>query len=215
MDAADANDNLSAGQFAPIVFQVDAGVDLAHALFRIDYTNPANPISVAPQIGGDFSDPYTFYTTVGDIRLWKKDAAAARNKATVKAGGDFVAPGVYTAADLGITAANLTITLYVEGVLSRKRADHLPSQPNGKSAPIYCHGCGAGDCVDPAPETLATWQDHALATAGINPANWDPGQGFARQRTIVQRGYQFYQDLYDWSVANLGESYFWPGMGRN
>jgi hypothetical protein len=61
----------------------------------------------------------------------------------------------------------------------------------------------------PRPRPVSEWQRLALAAAGIEPAGWQPDDGFERQRPIVERVYAYYASLFD-----RNENLLWAGMAK-
>lgn len=107
-------DGASTGvSFVPVVLELQPipGQSFNAGTYKIklsyDGSDPAG-------VKASLSDPYVL--PAGALRLWTKDGAAARNKASVLAGGDYLAPGEYTAEQLGITGYGQPVTLYVEAV---------------------------------------------------------------------------------------------------
>lgn len=58
-------------------------------------------------------------------------------------------------------------------------------------------------------EMIAAWQNRALESAGIDPAQWDPSKGFEHNRETVEKVYQYYTDLY-----NQDSNLRWAGMAK-
>src|SRR5205823_538335 len=116
--AGNADDRLPASSdsmFVPVQISVSPLLDLNVATFRLTY-DASDPAGVTSFWG-------VYFLPGGSLRLWTKTASQARNAASVYAGaaGDFVPAtaggGMQPAADwakLGITAANRTVTLYME-----------------------------------------------------------------------------------------------------
>ena len=114
-------------RFVPIVIEIPAGIDLASAKFQFDFWSGSLPMSgFTPGSPPRFGD--------GNIRIWTKDGNEPRSGNDIKQYGNLVSDGVsYTAEQLGFTAANRTITLYVEG--------HMPSSTLGNREIIVRMDC--------------------------------------------------------------------------
>lgn len=101
------HDDLSAGSgFVPVVVYV-GGID-AQDEVRIAY-DASDPLAV----GLTLVDPYL--PGAGTLRLWRTPPGLPRDGHGVPEGGDFIAPGVYQPADLGLDAPG-PIVWYLEGV---------------------------------------------------------------------------------------------------
>ena len=57
--------------------------------------------------------------------------------------------------------------------------------------------------------SVADWLARALQSAGIDPAQWRPGDGFERNRSIVERVYCYYAGLF-----NRDQNLLWAGMAK-
>lgn len=67
-----------------------------------------------------------------------------------------------------------------------------------------------GVTAQPGPQaTRAYWEREALRSAGINPAAWDPSQGFGANAGNVNRVYEYYTRLY-----NNHPELQWAGMAK-
>jgi Ca2+-binding RTX toxin-like protein len=92
--------------FAPLVVRISDRLEDAIIDIRYDASSPM-------RIRGTSAQPLILPT--GSLRIWRRDGDEARNAADVLDGGDFVAPGRYTPAELGIGSSD-TVTLYVEAI---------------------------------------------------------------------------------------------------
>ncbi|MBN2582914.1 MAG: hypothetical protein JXL80_07570 [Planctomycetes bacterium] len=101
-----ADDSSSAARFVPVELQLQGGIDLADIAIAISYSD-SDPLTM--------EDPF-IPPQHGNLRIWKKDAFQPRNPQSALAhpAGDYVASGVYTAADLGLAVG--TNRLYVEAI---------------------------------------------------------------------------------------------------
>ncbi len=101
----------AAQRFTPLVLEIPADIDLDAAILRITY-EASDPAGVNVNNG-------SYTPATGHLRIWTKDGNIARSKAPVNAvnsPGDYVAPGEYTPAQLGLNDQNLVVTLYIEGI---------------------------------------------------------------------------------------------------
>lgn len=127
----------AAAGFTPSTLKVDlpADADPATALIDINYSAwapPGTPGSGTSSGGGG-----------GNIRLWLKPAEQSRGFASVKDGGDYLAPGNYTAAELGLTSGQTELTVWVEAIdHTDPLLAHLPLAGDAAS------GGGRGDGCD-------------------------------------------------------------------
>jgi hypothetical protein len=108
--------NVSA-DFTPIEVTIRNVVNLATAMIRIDH--PVND----PSLSG-----------LEDVRIWTKDGDEARDGLGVDDGGDWVESVYYSPAQLGFTAMNRTVTLYVEGVGRSTATDYITVSLNPDNA---------------------------------------------------------------------------------
>ncbi|MCC7492907.1 MAG: hypothetical protein IT204_11185 [Fimbriimonadaceae bacterium] len=101
-----ADDTCEGLQFVPLVIR---GAALpATARLRLTYP-AADPRRVEPTLTAPF-----VRTDEPRLRLWRRDGSAVRDGRALLTGGDWVAPGEYTAAQLG--AVNQDTTLYIEAI---------------------------------------------------------------------------------------------------
>lgn len=100
------DDNDDTTTFIPIKLSV-GGVESGSARIRIDY--PASD-PMALSIGDE-----GWELPPGNLRLWKSDGSEPRSAELLIDGGDYIAPGEYTLADLGLFGSS-EVTLYVESV---------------------------------------------------------------------------------------------------
>jgi hypothetical protein len=130
--------------FRPLVLEAKAFINLGVAKIKFEYSG-SDPTGVTV----DANNAYT--AAAGHLRIWKKNGNQARNKAKADAGGDYVAPGVYTAAQLGLTAQNRVVTLYLEGIAPSTRSGDqrisVAVDPDGDGP----EGFGCGDAVRATP----------------------------------------------------------------
>ncbi len=94
-------------EFVPVVLEYRGPTDAAVRL-KLDY-DASDP----RQIVLNAVDPYAL--PPGHLRLWTKDGCDARDPRDVAEGGDYVAPGSYTPAELGFTEAGVVV-LYAEAI---------------------------------------------------------------------------------------------------
>ncbi len=130
--------------FTPLVLQLDGAVntDIATLSFSYPdetgmYDESSNPAHVTRS--GDEA-PYTYTAAAGRSRVWTKNAHEVRNKAGLgdQPPGDYVAPGVYRARQLGFNGPG-TVTLYIEGIRASGEAGANPIRvsldPDGAEGP--------------------------------------------------------------------------------
>ena len=96
----------------------------------------------------------------------------------------------------------------LEDMTPQERADYLESDefrdlavadPEGTKEALdraFDDGLFADDPVAYADYLEQYWIDQALQQAGIDPAEWDPSQGFDGNRDIVSAVYEYYGELY-------------------
>jgi hypothetical protein len=112
-DPAVASDDTSNDTFVPIVLALSNGVDISRANLKFSY-DAADPAQVT-RTGA--APEFVYSPGSGHLRIWTKNGNVARRAAGVAAGGDFVAKDVpVTPAQLGLTPASRTVTLYLEAV---------------------------------------------------------------------------------------------------
>lgn len=122
-------------EFIAIVFDVLPPIDLDDALVRIAYdaSYPA-----AATIEGD---PPRVVPAPGQLRIWRVSGELPRSKEVAPA-GDFVAPQVYEASEIGLTNANRTVTFWMEAIhVSDGAGDDrivFEVDPDGDGPAEYC-----------------------------------------------------------------------------
>jgi hypothetical protein len=106
---ANANDDIGTSDyFMPLVINIKGDAGITDLTFSYSASDPR-------AITATLNDPYIL--PAGKLRLWITGGDQARSGASVSAGGDYIAPGSYTLAQLGLLAGyNQTLTLYVEGI---------------------------------------------------------------------------------------------------
>ena len=85
-------------QFVPVILVLPEGVNPSVAKVKLTYSasDPKpyhvteNPDGLQRTGSGTAQDPYIYAAGPGDLRLWTKDGSAARDKASLATGGDFV-----------------------------------------------------------------------------------------------------------------------------
>lgn len=103
--------------FTPLIIEIGQTIDVNQARIRIVY-DASDPLAVV-QATGDDGEPTFTLPDNGVARLWLKDGPVARDghaRAGVAGMGDYLPPGTYTAAELGMTADNRAVTLFIEGI---------------------------------------------------------------------------------------------------
>jgi hypothetical protein len=217
LDANDPNDDISTGSvFIPVVFDIGAAWSTG-AKVRITYA-ASDPLAVEPSE----NDPYL--RPAGFLRLWTVDGSTARNPRPLAFGGDYVAPGEYSAAKFGSQA------LYLEAVdLSEDVADliiDVELDPTGLSGfvpgdrvrvtatRIEILGKGYGD------EEYYPWDWFVRSDLSAEPANgitpgafaafkvrvYDPRQTGLGQLTLGSQGL---------SLSDVGDLYETPAFVIN
>jgi hypothetical protein len=156
MDAADKDAVARATvaeEFVPVVLTLPTGsIDLSQAVVVIDYKG-SNPLAVTYDRATDVYSP-----APGTARLWAKPGATLRNaaafdKSIKTGGGDYVAPGRYTLAQLGLdpaVTARQTITFYLETVQASAAAGDTRITVTLEGAPA-----GIGNLTDAVRGTVA------------------------------------------------------------
>jgi len=99
-------------QFVPVILEV-SNIDFANAKIRIHY-DASDP----SLIDINAVDPSTMlpHLPSGKLRLWRKNGNEPRSKLPLSQGGDFIAPGVYSPAQLGLSPSQPMTVLFVEAV---------------------------------------------------------------------------------------------------
>ena len=94
-------------KFVPVPLFVMSPYDLSLARFRITYSASDPNAMTSPTVAPP-----------GTLRLWKQPGHVARNKAPAASGGHYVAPGEYSAAQLGLLdpGAGTGIHLWAEAI---------------------------------------------------------------------------------------------------
>lgn len=109
------DDDACAGDtFARLVLQVPAPLQLPWVKITLSYEDPSDPAGVTCT-----GTPPTYTPAAGKLRIWKKDGSDARDTHPANLTenpGDYVPPGDYTAAQLGVDGETRIATLYVEGI---------------------------------------------------------------------------------------------------
>jgi hypothetical protein len=99
--------------FVKMVFEMPAPIDPAVAKVRVMYNEADPKLARITAVG----PPAVINAgSSGTLRIWNKNGDAARNCNSIKVGGNFVASDTYDASELGLTAMNRTIDLWVEGI---------------------------------------------------------------------------------------------------
>ena len=133
--AENADDTTTHEHFVPIVFQLPDIIPVDKATVRIRY-DASNPSKVTTDATGEFVRPS------GTLRIWNKLGAEPRIGTAINAGGNYVAPGTYSAAKFGFTSSQRTITNYIEATTnSVKVADKYirfeVTLTDQMTAPVY------------------------------------------------------------------------------
>jgi len=103
-------DGISGERFVPMVIELPEHVDVNVAKLKISYDDSV-PDAVTGS--GTAEDPYV--PGPGMLRVWKKNGDAARNGATISAGGDWWQDGgSYSLSELG--GSGRTVTVWLEAV---------------------------------------------------------------------------------------------------
>jgi len=109
-------------QFVPIILEV-SGIDFANAKVRVQY-NASDPSLI--DVNAIDNSTMLPYLPPGKLRLWRKDGNEPRNKLSLSQGGDFVAPGVYSPAQLGLSPSQPVTVLFAEAVRESDQVADLP-----------------------------------------------------------------------------------------
>jgi len=125
--------------FAPLVVEI-GGVDEASAKIHILYnaSDPLQEVSFSPD----------GWVIQGMARIWMKDGSETRDGRSILDGGDYIPPGEYAMADLGLTSSDPT-TLFLESLVA--------SESEGDLAILVE--------VDPTGDSDFTLYDHVRATS--------------------------------------------------
>jgi hypothetical protein len=105
--------NIAENNFVRVVLEVPAPVNLDVAMLRFTYDGASDP--AAATVAGD---PPVVTPGPGRLRIWKKTGTAIRNPASIGATppGDYVPPGTYAAALLGLSDTTRAVPLWIEGI---------------------------------------------------------------------------------------------------
>jgi hypothetical protein len=121
---------------APLTLEVTGTFDASKALFSINYdaSDPAG-VNWNSELGQRGLPAHP-----GPLRIWNKDAQGFRNPfAPVIPYGNYIAPGVYTAAQLGLTNEDREAELFVEAVkldpAAPTRTIRVQVDPDGAALP--------------------------------------------------------------------------------
>jgi len=76
-------------QFVPVILVLPEGVNPSVAKVKLTYS-ASDPANLSRSGEGTAEDPYVYAPGAGALRLWTKDGSAARDKASLASGGDFV-----------------------------------------------------------------------------------------------------------------------------
>ncbi|MFA0742903.1 MAG: hypothetical protein DFNUSKGM_003036 [Candidatus Fervidibacter sacchari] len=109
-------------QFVPIILEV-SGIDFANAKVRVQY-NASDPSLI--DVNTIDNSTMLPYLPPGKLRLWCKNGNEPRSKLPLSHGGDFVAPGVYSPAQLGLSPTQPVTVLFVEAVRESNQVADLP-----------------------------------------------------------------------------------------
>ncbi|MCX7806413.1 MAG: hypothetical protein N3A38_14695 [Planctomycetota bacterium] len=116
-DVTAKDDSSPGSKFAPLVLEINGWARINESKIVVEY-DASDPAAMEP----GFDEPFAL--PGGRLRLWKKDGSDSRNKAPVWDGGDYVAPGEYSPAELG--AGTGPVVLYVEAVRESEKTADLP-----------------------------------------------------------------------------------------
>ncbi|MBU1692376.1 MAG: hypothetical protein KKC51_00260 [Verrucomicrobia bacterium] len=94
--------------FTPWPVLLSGYADPTQALVSITYSN-SDPAGVTAGTNG-------FTPASGYFRLWRTQAAHARNGASISSGGDYIPPGTYAATSLGFSVSTRLVDLFIEPV---------------------------------------------------------------------------------------------------
>ena len=116
-----SDDTSETNHFVPLVLEIPPGIDVNAARLTLGY-DASDPAGVIHDTNTGVWQPADGY-----LRIWRKDADQPRNKSSANAPagpGDYVAPGVYSPAQLGFSESIHVVTNYLEGIrISGSRAD--------------------------------------------------------------------------------------------
>jgi hypothetical protein len=103
--------------FARLMLQLPKSTDVTTARVRFKYSG-SDPDNVLQSGDGTSASPYVYTPADGHLRLWLKNGSEDRKVAQVgQTGGDFIASNVvYDVSDLGFSATQNVVTIYMEGI---------------------------------------------------------------------------------------------------
>ncbi|WP_165073867.1 fibronectin type III domain-containing protein [Paludisphaera rhizosphaerae] len=130
-NAGNADDSAGANQkFGRMFLEIPQSFDLSNVKIRITYLY-SDPSVVSVNADGKY------IPDGGRLRIWTKDASAARNPAAASASGDFVPSGVYDPSQLGLSGSKRTIPLFLEGIAAGSVDILVEIDPDGAGPAGY------------------------------------------------------------------------------
>ena len=139
-------------RFAPVVFELPEPFDPATATIWVSY-DASDPRLVTTNAVGGYEP-----ASGGRLRIWARNGGVARSAAPLLEGGDYLAPGAYAPATLGITPGSRSATFYMEAVRKSESAGDIRIDFTARP--------------EPYPSTAPSIVDTVLATA-VDPPRLD------------------------------------------
>lgn len=201
-DGFDGDDNFGSdddytpgNMFKRLVLTVPLPVNMEKAKLRIDYS-ASDPTHISPP---------NYVPDSGKVRLWLKNGCVPRNKNAANAeigAGDYVAPGDYTPAQLGLSAGTRSIDLAIEGV-------NPSDEPGDVRIVVYldAEGIGQFTAMDAVRFTVLP-----RPTLIPNHDRNDSIDGNDRAKSLSGHPFYFWVNDDDDETADKGNDQ--PGAGR-
>jgi len=134
-------------RFAPVVFELPEPFDPATATIWVSY-DASDPRLVTTNAAGGYEP-----ASGGRLRIWARNGGVARSATPLLEGGDYLAPGAYAPATLGITPGSRSATFYMEAVRKSESAGDIRIDFTARP--------------EPYPSTAPSIVDTVLATASM------------------------------------------------
>ena len=159
-------------RFTPVVFELPEPFDPATSTIWVSY-DASDPRLVSTNAAGGYEP-----ASGGRLRIWARNGGVARSAAPLLEGGDYLAPGAYAPATLGITASSRSATFYMEAV--RKSG----------GGPVLRSGLRSGGTSGSSDET----QGDIVIEMSAKPADYPEGTS-APSDTVRATGDPFTLDI--------------------
>jgi hypothetical protein len=229
--ATDGTQDTATGEtFVPLQLSIPASTNFNTAEIEFAYSD-SDPLGVTvtknnPTTAQAHPVPYTYTPapasdgSPGYLRIWTKDGTVLRDGHSVASGGMYVPANVdVTPAQLGLSANNLSVTLYVEAVQA-DTANYWAHAPIEAKLANDGSNFASTDTVNTTVVySEAGWKQLVYQKSGFNPYIWQPNLGYTFNHDDLAAIYTFYGTLYSQSVAAAGGNinaakFEWPGLAK-